>query len=1058
MAEDEVSIHGSKLSAVERCKERVSRLFGVATHTSFIALKDDGPCKIRLCAVGPKPQESLEKAKIYLEAVLGEDPSVVRDTLTFSPQDLDMVQKYHDKIEFLSQAFVEILPQCTLRIQGKQTSVNLVRDCISQVLNRDSVLPVPSNRKNIASLSVSCVDSSFLGDRLSPEHFTDGAPLSPAVSDHLRSDEVGTDNTESSHSSQSGNYRPDLGLIERGTFVADIAKSPVSVTGSEVFRDNSISSSSRSDSSESDLDMDRFNSAEYKAKLEKAVKLGYSEEQLIQALQKLGFDADQNQVLSEMIKLGSSSKGTQEEARGFDERIDSFEDVDGLIERRKRDVVDDSSNLRHIVIDGSNVAMSHGKDVFSCHGIQLAVDWFRQRGHENITVFVPQWRKETSRPDAPITDQDILLQLERDGILSFTPARRVGGRRVVCYDDRYILKLAAEVDGIVVSNDNYRDLVNEKPEFKKVVEERLLLYTFAFNRFMPPDDPLGRRGPTLDNFLRKEPTVPEPLPPECPYGKKCTYGSKCRYHHPERKNQPHQLVTDKLKEQAKQKMQEWASKGVDDKKKPRDLGKKVPRKQPLSRTQSVFPAGLSDEFMAPASITGTDLSDMAKPDKPDYNDKLDKLRKNLERAEKDRKVYTDDREPSPSIVGRRTPNYDFPGLAQQDNQLKVPLSQPKEGLVSGHLLLAKKLSDEAQDSKFFRKDGDHSPDDVSSASAHQFTYPPSPQRPASQSSGLGDSPYHHRVSPHHMLPPQPEPGVCLSGPSALMRQDGSSGGSFEYDQQCQSFPLPPTSFLPQHHAGSGGGGKKGQMMYWGYPDEVYGHSSLHHAPSAPSHSGHVSLSRTMQRQNSTSDPQLHMVGADGERMKYDSDKGMPHAYSSSIHQYSPFHQQHQAGEAGYPQGAGYMHGWGEVSGDMISHPVQRTYHPSPQDQYSPAGQERKVSSDYGVWNRPGSIPQSPVNPYSPQANMSHVPFQQPVQQPMHLHMQSSSQIPFSAPSSMPQRVDAPIEVSDSRYGLYYHLCGLFPQAKVTAVMNQHPEEMDPKILCTYIMSLGERLY
>jgi hypothetical protein len=33
----------------------------------------------------------------------------------------------------------------------------------------------------------------------------------------------------------------------------------------------------------------------------------------------------------------------------------------------------------------------------------LAVDWFRQRGHTKITVFVPQWRKESSRPDARIT-------------------------------------------------------------------------------------------------------------------------------------------------------------------------------------------------------------------------------------------------------------------------------------------------------------------------------------------------------------------------------------------------------------------------------------------------------------------------------------------------------------------------------------------------------------------------------------------------------------------------------------------------------------------------------
>lgn len=40
-----------------------------------------------------------------------------------------------------------------------------------------------------------------------------------------------------------------------------------------------------------------------------------------------------------------------------------------------------------------------------------------------------------------------------------------------------------------------------------------------FNRFMPPDDPLGRHGPSLENFLRKRPVVPEHKKQPCPYGK-----------------------------------------------------------------------------------------------------------------------------------------------------------------------------------------------------------------------------------------------------------------------------------------------------------------------------------------------------------------------------------------------------------------------------------------------------------------------------------------------------------------------------------------------------------
>lgn len=41
---------------------------------------------------------------------------------------------------------------------------------------------------------------------------------------------------------------------------------------------------------------------------------------------------------------------------------------------------------------------------------------------------------------------------------------------------------------------------------------------WLFFRFMPPDDPLGRRGPTLSNFLSKKPRPPEPSWQHCPYG------------------------------------------------------------------------------------------------------------------------------------------------------------------------------------------------------------------------------------------------------------------------------------------------------------------------------------------------------------------------------------------------------------------------------------------------------------------------------------------------------------------------------------------------------------
>uniref|UniRef100_A0AC11DR38 Zinc finger CCCH-type containing 12B n=1 Tax=Ovis aries TaxID=9940 RepID=A0AC11DR38_SHEEP len=291
---------------------------------------------------------------------------------------------------------------------------------------------------------------------------------------------------------------------------------------------------------------------EYQTKMDFALKLGYAEEQIQSVLNKLGPESLINDVLAELVRLGN--KGDLEGQVNLNllgPRGPSSREITSP-ELSLEDEIDNSDNLRPIVIDGSNVAMSHGnKEEFSCRGIQLAVDWFLDKGHKDITVFVPAWRKKQSRPDAPITDQDILRKLEKEKILVFTPSRRVQGRRVVCYDDRFIVKLAFDSDGIIVSNDNYRDLQVEKPEWKKFIEERLLMYSFVNDKFMPPDDPLGRHGPSLENFLRKRPVVPEHKKQPCPYGKKCTYGHKCKYYHPERANQPQRSVADELRISAK---------------------------------------------------------------------------------------------------------------------------------------------------------------------------------------------------------------------------------------------------------------------------------------------------------------------------------------------------------------------------------------------------------------------------------------------------------------------------------------------------------------------------
>ncbi|EGW11534.1 protein KHNYN [Cricetulus griseus] len=158
-------------------------------------------------------------------------------------------------------------------------------------------------------------------------------------------------------------------------------------------------------------------------------------------------------------------------------------------------------DLRHIVIDGSNVAMVHGlQHYFSSRGIALAVQYFWDRGHRDITVFVPQWRFSK---DSKVRESHFLQKLYSLSLLSLTPSRVMDGKRISSYDDRFMVKLAEETDGIIVSNDQFRDLAEESDKWMAIIRERLLPFTFVGNLFMVPDDPLGRNGPTLDEFLKK---------------------------------------------------------------------------------------------------------------------------------------------------------------------------------------------------------------------------------------------------------------------------------------------------------------------------------------------------------------------------------------------------------------------------------------------------------------------------------------------------------------------------------------------------------------------------
>lgn len=124
---------------------------------------------------------------------------------------------------------------------------------------------------------------------------------------------------------------------------------------------------------------------------------------------------------------------------------------------------------------------------FSWHGIKLCVEWFRSRNHR-VKVFVPADKCQS-------IDDDTETYLNELNALIKTP--------IGCNDDMFIIKAARGNNGVIVSNDLYRDEIRFNQELELFVHLNRLPYLFDDNQFIPASDPRGRYGPNLDEFLRE---------------------------------------------------------------------------------------------------------------------------------------------------------------------------------------------------------------------------------------------------------------------------------------------------------------------------------------------------------------------------------------------------------------------------------------------------------------------------------------------------------------------------------------------------------------------------
>jgi len=150
------------------------------------------------------------------------------------------------------------------------------------------------------------------------------------------------------------------------------------------------------------------------------------------------------------------------------------------------------SGLRPIVIDGCNVAFAHGNNKnLSVKGIELVVEFFLSRGHETVVAFLPEDRKEEVYDPVECF---ALNSLMNKGQLKCPPSK--------AYDDRMILDYATDHDAVVVSRDKFRDIYQDTPRYRDMIENATLVPTFIGDSVYFPEDPQGRGGKSLDELLR----------------------------------------------------------------------------------------------------------------------------------------------------------------------------------------------------------------------------------------------------------------------------------------------------------------------------------------------------------------------------------------------------------------------------------------------------------------------------------------------------------------------------------------------------------------------------
>lgn len=139
------------------------------------------------------------------------------------------------------------------------------------------------------------------------------------------------------------------------------------------------------------------------------------------------------------------------------------------------------SNQRNIIIQGANLALSYRnhEKTFSCRDIKIVVDHFLRLGHTNVIAMLPDFVRTSDYYPAindnsdseihliPILIPELLVEMEKNNNLVYTPSRYVNGVYNIDEFLRLMLNKAVMENAIIVSNSRWLLWPNSSPRMEE---------------------------------------------------------------------------------------------------------------------------------------------------------------------------------------------------------------------------------------------------------------------------------------------------------------------------------------------------------------------------------------------------------------------------------------------------------------------------------------------------------------------------------------------------------------------------------------------------------------